>query len=177
MLRNTVGWAIAFLLMVSGTYGEYEYYKGAQFPGKELREDVELRTVVREGGEPTEYQRREVKFFPRKGVDEIPVFCCGEFGRSPDNGQRGGAAWAGRDHNAKAMTVWLAGGGTKAGHIIGATDEIGDRAVDVVHPIKDLHVTLLHLLGLNDNKLTFFDQGRYKQLSQTGGQLIPEILA
>ncbi len=73
MLRNTVGWAIAFLLMVSGAYGEYEYYKGAQFPGKELREDVELRTVVREGGEPTEYQRREVKFFPRKGVDDIPV--------------------------------------------------------------------------------------------------------
>ena len=82
----------------------------------------------------------------------------------------------GRDHNAKAMSVWFAGGGVKAGHIVGATDEIGDKAVDVVHPIKDLHVTLLHLLGLDDNRLTYFDQGRIKQLSQTGGQLIPEIL-
>jgi hypothetical protein len=47
----------------------------------------------------------------------------------------------------------------------------------VVHPIKDLHVTLLHLLGLNDNKLTYFHEGRYKQLSQTGGQTIAELLA
>ena len=71
----------------------------------------------------------------------------------------------------------MAGGGVKAGHRIGATDEIGEEAVDVVHPIKDLHCTLLHLLGLNDNKLTYFHDGRFKQLSQTGGSVIKELLA
>ena len=101
----------------------------------------------------------------------------GEFGRSPDNGLRGGAATAGRDHNAKAMSVWLAGGGVKKGHAIGATDELGEKAVEVVHPLKDFHVTLLHLLGLNDSKLTYFHEGRFKQLSQTGGEKIKELLA
>jgi hypothetical protein len=101
----------------------------------------------------------------------------GEFGRSPDNGVRGGGQVAGRDHNAKAMCVWMAGGGVKAGHVVGATDELGDQAVECVHHVRDLHVTLLHLLGLNDNKLTYFHEGRFKQLSQTGGQVIKELLA
>lgn len=110
-------------------------------------------------------------------LDETLVVCCGEFGRSPDNGVRGGGKVAGRDHNAKAMTVWLAGGGAKSGAVVGATDEIGEKAVEVVHPIKDLHVTLLHLLGLNDNRLTFLHAGRFKQLSQTGGEVIRDLLA
>jgi hypothetical protein len=101
----------------------------------------------------------------------------GEFGRSPDNGVRGGGQVVGRDHNAKAMCVWMAGGGVKAGHVVGATDELGDQAVECVHHVRDLHVTLLHLLGLNDNKLTYFHEGRFKQLSQTGGQVIKELLA
>ena len=101
----------------------------------------------------------------------------GEFGRSPDNGIRGGGQVAGRDHNAKAMGVWLAGGGVKAGHTIGATDELGSRAVECVHHVRDFHVTLLQLLGLNDNKLTYFHEGRFKQLSQTGGQVIKELVA
>ena len=74
------------------------------------------------------------------------------------------------------MNMWFAGGGTKAGSVVGATDEIGAEAVDVVHPIRDVHVTMLNLLGLDDNKLTYFHAGRYKQLSQFGGELIPEII-
>jgi hypothetical protein len=105
------------------------------------------------------------------------VVWAGEFGRSPDNGLRGGAATAGRDHDARAMTVWFAGGGVRAGHAVGATDELGERAVAVVHPLRDVHVTLLHLLGLDDNRLTFFHEGRFKQLSQTGGAVIRELLA
>jgi Protein of unknown function (DUF1501) len=54
---------------------------------------------------------------------------------------------------------------------------LGEKAVEAVHPLKDLHVTLFHLLGLNDNQLTYFHEGRYKQLSQTGGQVIRELLA
>jgi uncharacterized protein (DUF1501 family) len=109
-------------------------------------------------------------------LDDTLVVWAGEFGRSPDNGiRRGGAVW-GRDHNATAMPVWLAGGGVKAGHVIGATDEVGLNAIEVVHPIKDFHVTLMHLLGLDDNRLRYFHAGREKQLSQTGGQLIRELL-
>ncbi|MFP6750885.1 MAG: DUF1501 domain-containing protein, partial [Pirellulaceae bacterium] len=68
-------------------------------------------------------------------------------------------------------------GGVKAGHTIGATDEIGATAVDVVHPLRDLHVTLLRLLGLDDNKLTYYHAGRFKQLSQFGGKVINELIA
>ncbi len=110
-------------------------------------------------------------------LDDTLVVWCGEFGRTPDNGLRGGGESYGRDHNAKAMTMWFAGGGTKAGHTIGATDEIGAEAVDCVHHIRDVHVTLLHLLGLDDNKLTYYHAGRHKQLSQFGGQVISELLA
>lgn len=119
-----------------------------------------------------------IKDLKQRGLlEDTLIIWAGEFGRSPDNGLRGGAQEAGRDHNAKAMNIWFAGGGVKAGHVIGATDELGQQAVECVHPIQDLHVTILHLLGLNDNKLTYFHEGRFKQISQTGGSLIPEILA
>ena len=71
----------------------------------------------------------------------------------------------------------FAGGGVKAGQVIGATDEIGEKAVEFVHPIKDVPCTILHLLGLDDNKLTYFHEGRFKQLSQTGGGVIKELIA
>ena len=75
------------------------------------------------------------------------------------------------------MTMLMAGGGVKRGAIVGAPDEIGAKAVEVAHPIRDLHVTLLHLLGLDDNNLTYFHAGRYKQLSQFGGKVIKELIA
>ena len=119
-----------------------------------------------------------IKDLRQRGLlDDTLIVWLGEFGRSPDNHHRGGGVAIGRDHNAHAQSMFFAGGGVKAGHVVGATDEIGDTAVEVVHPIKDLHVTLLHMLGLDDNKLTYFHGGRFKQLSQTGGQVIKELLA
>jgi hypothetical protein len=109
-------------------------------------------------------------------LESTLVVWCGEFGRSPDNGVRMGTAF-GRDHNPKAMTIWLAGGGVKAGHTVGATDELGGSGVECVHHVRDLHVTLLRLLGLDDAKLTYFHAGRFKQLSQFGGEVIKELLA
>ena len=110
-------------------------------------------------------------------LEDTLVVWAGEFGRSPDNGIRqGGQAW-GRDHNATAMPVWLAGGGVPAGKIVGATDEVGLQSEETVHPIKDFHVTLLHLLGLDDAKLRYLHGGREKQLSQTGGEVIKDLLA
>jgi uncharacterized protein (DUF1501 family) len=118
-----------------------------------------------------------IKDLKQRGMlEETLIVWSGEFGRSPDNGIRGGGIAYGRDHNAEAMSIWLAGGGVKAGHIVGQTDEIGEKAVDVVHPLKDVHVTLLRLLGLDDNKLTYFHGGRFKQLSQTGGAVIDQLI-
>ena len=74
------------------------------------------------------------------------------------------------------MTIWFAGGGVKAGHTIGRTDETGAEAVDCVHPVRDVHVTILKLLGLDDNRLTYFHGGRFKQLSQFGGSVIQELI-
>lgn len=109
-------------------------------------------------------------------LESTLVVWCGEFGRSPDNGVRMGTAF-GRDHNPRGMTIWLAGGGVKAGHTLGATDETGAEAVDCVHHVRDFHVTLLRLLGLDDARLTYFHGGRFKQLSQFGGQVITDLLA
>lgn len=118
-----------------------------------------------------------IKDLKQRGMlEDTLVVWTGEFGRTPDNNKRGGVYSLGRGHNADAMTMLLAGGGVKPG-VVGATDELGAEAVEVAHPIRDFHVTLLHLMGLDDNKLTYFHGGRYKQLSQFGGQLIPEIIA
>lgn len=109
-------------------------------------------------------------------LEETLVIWTGEFGRTADNNKRGGVYSIGRGHNNQAMTMLMAGGGVKPG-VVGATDDFGAEAVECVHPIRDLHVTLLHLLGLDDNKLTYFHGGRFKQLSQFGGQVIEEIIA
>jgi len=119
-----------------------------------------------------------IRDLKRRGLlEDTLVIWTGEFGFTPDNNKRGGVYSRGRGCGSHAMTMLLAGGGVKRGAIVGATDEIGAKAVDVAHPIRDLHVTLLHLLGLDDNKLTYFHAGRYKQLSQFGGQVIKELIA
>jgi hypothetical protein len=119
-----------------------------------------------------------IKDLKRRGMlEDTLVIWCGEFGRTPDNNKRGGVYSLGRGHNVDAMTMLFAGGGVKKGSIIGATDELGAEAVDCVHPIRDVHCTILHLLGLDDNKLTYFHGGRYKQLSQFGGQVIQDMIA
>ncbi|MCW5982871.1 MAG: DUF1501 domain-containing protein [Bryobacteraceae bacterium] len=80
-------------------------------------------------------------------LERTLVIWCGEFGRSPDNWIRHGASAWGRDHNARAMTAWLAGGGAVRGRIVGATDELGAAAVEAVHPMRDFVSTALCLLG------------------------------
>jgi len=110
-------------------------------------------------------------------LESTLVVWAGEFGRSPDNGIRRGSQVWGRDHNATAMPMWFAGGGVRGGAVVGATDEIGQKAVECVHHLRNVHVTILQLLGLNDAKLTYFHAGRFKQLSQIGGAVIRELIA
>ncbi|MFO0958436.1 MAG: DUF1501 domain-containing protein [Isosphaeraceae bacterium] len=106
-------------------------------------------------------------------LDSTLVICCGEFGRLPI-AQKGST---GRDHNPHAFTAWMAGGGVKAGHHHGATDEVGFKAVDGRVSINDLHATILHLLGLDHTKLTFRYNGRDFRLTDVAGNVVTEILA
>ncbi len=83
----------------------------------------------------------------------------------------------GRDHHPQAFTMWLAGGGVKAGFTYGATDELGFRIVENPVHVHDLQATILHLLGLNHEQLTFNYQGRAFRLTDVHGQIVNDILA
>ena len=83
----------------------------------------------------------------------------------------------GRDHHIDAYSLWMAGGGIKAGQTLGKTDELGYNAVeDVVH-VHDLQATILHLLGLDHLRLTFKFQGRNFRLTDVAGKVVPKLLA
>jgi hypothetical protein len=96
----------------------------------------------------------------------------GEFGRTPEDPTQDG-----RGHNNKGYTMWLAGAGVKAGHVHGATDEHGYAAVEGKVHIHDFHATLLHLLGLDHERLTYRHGGRDFRLTDVHGRVVKEILA
>lgn len=96
-----------------------------------------------------------------------------EFGRMPTF-QKGAS---GRDHNPSGFTVWLAGAGVRGGISYGATDEFGYRAVEKVSTIYDLHATILHLLGLDHERLSFYHNGIERRLTDVHGHVIHDILA
>jgi hypothetical protein len=118
-----------------------------------------------------------LKDLKRRGLlDSTLVVWMGEFGRTPDN-PADLRAKAGRDHNTRAMTMWFAGGGSKPGALVGSTDELGFKAVDSIYRMRDVHATVLHLMGLNDMRLTYYSAGRNQRLTDTGGRVIKEALA
>ena len=113
-------------------------------------------------------------------LEDTLVVWGGEFGRtafsdttalkeSPEN--------FGRDHNPWGFTMWMAGGGVKGGQAIGATDDIGFRAVDKPYHVHDIHTTILHQLGLNHLDLTYLHNGRSERATVNGGKLIEEVPA
>lgn len=107
-------------------------------------------------------------------LDETLVIWAGEFGRLPVS-QKGEKP--GRDHNPHCFTAWMAGGGIHGGISYGESDEIGFKAaVDKVH-INDFHATILHLLGLDHERLTYKHSGRQFRLTDVGGRVIHPILA
>ncbi len=83
----------------------------------------------------------------------------------------------GRDHNPKGFTVWLAGAGVKKAFSHGATDEFGHEAVENVETTYNFHATILHLLGLDHERLTFYHNGIERRLTDVHGQVIKEVLA
>lgn len=103
-------------------------------------------------------------------LDSTLVICTTEFGRQP------AAQGQGRDHNPGAFTAWMAGGGVRGGTAFGETDELGFKAVVSPTYCYDLHATALHLLGLNHEQLTFYNNGINRRLTDVHGSVIREIL-
>ncbi len=104
--------------------------------------------------------------------EDTLVIWAGEFGRTPF-----AQGTNGRDHNPSAFSIWLAGAGIRGGTVYGATDEYGYRAVENVTTIHDLHATMLHLLGLEHEHLTYRFSGRDIRLTDVGGHIIEGVLA
>jgi hypothetical protein len=162
LARKLVEKSVRFIQLYNGTWDSHDYIERAHG------------NLVRGVDQPIAALIADLK--QRGLLDSTLIVWCGEFGRTPDNGVRGGTAY-GRDHNPNAMTIWLAGGGCNAGRTIGATDDLGMAAVEGKAHVRDFHVTLLRLLGLDDNKLTYYHAGRFKQLSQFGGSVIKGLVA
>ena len=108
-------------------------------------------------------------------LDDTLVLWGGEFGRTPVVEQR--SKVGGRDHNPLGFTMWMAGGGVKAGHAHGATDEFGYRATEQRVHIHDLHATILHLLGVDHRRLTYRHAGRDFRLTDVYGNVVRDVLA
>ena len=114
-----------------------------------------------------------IKDLKARGLfDDTLIVWAGEFGRTPHAASRDG-----RDHHPEGFTVWLAGGGVKGGVVHGATDELGMFAVENICTIHDLHATILHLLGLDHERLTYRHGGRDFRLTDVHGNVIRAILA
>ena len=113
-----------------------------------------------------------LKDLQRRGLLESTlVLWGGEFGRSPE-AQSG----RGRDHHNTGFSMWMAGGGIQGGQVVGATDEIGLRAIDSPYHFRDIHTTILHQLGLDQNQLTFPHLGRNERLTFVEGKVIEQIV-
>ena len=139
-------------------------------PGENLQGDFEK--VCRDVDQG---QAALVKDLKARGLlDDTLVIWGGEFGRTPMGENRD---TTGRNHHIDAFTMWFAGGGVKAGAIIGQTDELGFNAVEDRAHVHDLHATILHLLGLDHKQLTFRFQGRDFRLTDVHGELVTKLLA
>ncbi len=110
-------------------------------------------------------------------LDETLVVWSGEFGRTPMNEERDGSKFLGRDHHPHCFTIFMAGGGVRRGYVHGETDELGYHIVrDKVH-VHDLQATILHLLGIDHEQLTYRFQGRDFRLTDVHGHVVQALLA
>jgi len=114
-----------------------------------------------------------IKDLKQRGLlEDTLVVWGGEFGRTPT-----AEGTDGREHHPFGFTMWLAGGGIKGGMAYGATDEFGWHAIDNKVHVHDLHATILHLMGINHEKLTYRYSGRDFRLTDVAGRVVTDILA
>ncbi len=110
-------------------------------------------------------------------LDDTLVIWGGEFGRTSYSQGEIKKDSFGRDHHPRCFSIWMAGGGVKAGLVYGATDEFGYNVVENGVHVHDLHATMLHLLGVDHERLTYFYQGRRFRLTDVHGRVVKDLLA
>lgn len=164
MARKLVEAGVRFTCVVSGGGpGNMQWDAHGDIEENHLRK-------ARETDQPVAALLTDLK---RRGLlDTTLVLWGGEFGRSPE-AQSG----RGRDHHNLGFTMWMAGGGIKGGRTVGATDDIGLKAIEKPCHFRDIHATLLHQMGLDQHKLTFPHLGRDERLTFLDGRVIDEIVA
>ncbi|MBM4058328.1 MAG: DUF1501 domain-containing protein, partial [Planctomycetes bacterium] len=115
----------------------------------------------------------------RRGLlDETLVVWASEMGRTPFVPGAGGLRPnSGRDHNPWGLVMWMAGGGVRSGATVGATDDFGLRAAGDPIPLRDVHATILHLLGLDHLRLDYLAGGRFRRLTDVGGRVLDGLVA
>src|SRR5262245_6384160 len=145
------------------------YYGNGQ-PWDDHKDITNHRNHARQSDRPIAALLKDLK--ARGLLAETLVIWGGEFGRTPTAQDA-----KGRDHHSLGFSMWLAGGGVKGGHVHGATDEFGFQAVDNRMHVHDLHATVLHLMGLDHEKLTYRYSGRDFRLTDVHGRVVKELLA
>jgi hypothetical protein len=151
---------------------------GWDFHGTRQEEDIKVGLPKKAATVDTPIAALIADLKERGLLDTTLIVCGGEFGRTPfREGRTSNSPNLGRDHHPDCYTMWLAGGGVKPGMTYGASDELGYRVgEDPVH-VHDLQATILHLLGLNHERLTFRFQGRDYRLTDVAGKVVKPILA
>jgi hypothetical protein len=163
MARKLVEEGVRFVCVVAGGGpGNMQWDAHADIEENHLRKARETDKPV--AGLLTDLKQRGL-------LDSTLVLWGGEFGRSPE-----AESGKGRDHHNLGFSMWMAGGGVRGGQVIGATDPIGLRAVEKPCHFRDIHATLLHLLGLNQHELTYPHLGRNERLTFIEGKAIPELI-
>ena len=153
------------------------YHRGWDHHGEIQNKDIVtgLQQLCRQTDQAAAALVRDLK--QRGLLESTLVIWGGEFGRTPMNEERDGSKFLGRDHHARAFSIWLAGGGIKPGITLGQTDEFGYNIIeDPVH-VHDLHATILYLMGLDHTKLTYRFQGRDFRLTDIHGNVVKQLLA
>jgi len=153
------------------------YHRGWDTHGASFGEDIveKLPHLCRQTDQPAAALVKDLK--QRGLLDTTLVVWGGEFGRTPMNEARNGSKFLGRDHHPRAFTMWMAGGGIKPGITYGETDELGYNVVRDPLDVHDLHATMLHLLGIDHEKLTYKFSGRDFRLTDVSGKIVTGLLA
>jgi hypothetical protein len=168
LARRLIERGVRFVQLFNGAYAMGEGV-GNWDGHKKLKEQYDVHAVILD--QPAAALLVDLK--QRGLLDQTLVVWCTEFGRMPTF-QKGAS---GRDHNPAGFTWWFAGAGIKSPYTFGATDEFGYRAVENVVTIHDLHATILHLLGLDHERLTYYHNGLERRLTDVEGRVLREILA
>ena len=168
LARRLVERGVRFVQLFNGSYAMGEGV-GNWDGHKTLKEQYSVHAPILD--QPAAALLKDLK--ARGLLENTLVVWVTEFGRMPTF-QKGAN---GRDHNPKGFTVWMTGAGVKRAFSYGATDDFGYQAVDKITTIYDLHATILHLLGLDHERLSFYHNGTERRLTDVHGHVIEDVLA